>query len=390
MKKITYAIIGTFENGRKYGVRSKLNVEGYEIDEYAAVRKNGDTWTLDSHRTGIAICQDRYKTRKAAIEDYENKLKAIVAPVLEDSKKREAMLQWLEQAIPEEILAQYEELDITTTSDRRLDKIRKEAEKSGCTIKEVKEESYQHGGHIKIYGTPGMLSGVRTMNENYAAIDKENAGRKEKEMEEKKNQKNQQTTEQQEIDVSALTEENLKDYLTALVMELNRDKHNSSIIMSAAIAAGKVTATEVLAFFQRGWMPAIHTVDIWNRGGKRIKAGEKAAFDAYIWQYVDKSETLTAEQTAAMNAANMIEGIEYHEGDTINKGEFIKRKAYFFRAEQVEDMPELPELPEDVKKEKKGNTCWISGNTKPIKDALKAAGFRWSKKRGAWYRREAA
>ena len=45
---------------------------------------------------------------------------------------------------------------------------------------------------------------------------------------------------------------------------------------------------------------------------------------------------------------------------------------------------------EDVKKETKGSCTWISGNTRPIKEELKAAGFRWSKKNGAWYRREAA
>jgi hypothetical protein len=32
---------------------------------------------------------------------------------------------------------------------------------------------------------------------------------------------------------------------------------------------------------------------------------------------------------------------------------------------------------------------WVSGETKPYKDELKAHGFKWAQKRGAWYRRAA-
>ena len=94
-----------------------------------------------------------------------------------------------------------------------------------------------------------------------------------------------------------------------------------------------------------------------------------------------------------MNAGNMLDGVIYAEGDTIQRGNFIKKVAFFFTAAQIEKAPELqplPDLPEDVKQESRGGCCWISGNTKPIKEDLKAAGFRWSKKNGAWYRREAA
>lgn len=94
-----------------------------------------------------------------------------------------------------------------------------------------------------------------------------------------------------------------------------------------------------------------------------------------------------------MNAGNMLDGVIYAEGDTIQRGNFIKKVAFFFTAAQIEKAPELqplPDLPEDVKQESRSGCCWISGNTKPIKEDLKAAGFRWSKKNGAWYRREAA
>ena len=39
MKKINYEIVGRFEYGSKYGVISRKAVEGQQIDEYAAVRK---------------------------------------------------------------------------------------------------------------------------------------------------------------------------------------------------------------------------------------------------------------------------------------------------------------------------------------------------------------
>jgi hypothetical protein len=87
------------------------------------------------------------------------------------------------------------------------------------------------------------------------------------------------------------------------------------------------------------------------------------------------------------------DGSKIEAGDEKISRDFIKKTAYFFTSAQVEKTPEpatLPDLPEDVKKETKGSCTWISGNTRPIKEELKAAGFRWSKKNGAWYRREAA
>ena len=33
--------------------------------------------------------------------------------------------------------------------------------------------------------------------------------------------------------------------------------------------------------------------------------------------------------------------------------------------------------------------CWVSGDTKPIKEDLKELGFRWSPRRKQWYHRDA-
>lgn len=384
-KKISYEIVGRFDNGSKFGVISKKVVEGYQIDNHAAVRKNdwkSCPWTVDSFETGIAIVSIGCATRAAAIEQYEN-MKGPVVQILEDSDKMKRLQEKKAAAIPEAELATYEEKDITVLHDWRLDKITDAAKKAGCIIKEVADESYQSGGRIKVYGTPEMLQGVNDLLESW----------EEKEME--KNEKSAVPVQEESnaINIDALTAENIAEYLPALLMSLANDKHNSSIILAAGIEAGAINPLALLDYFQNGRMPAVHTFDAWQKAGFKVRKGEKAAFSARIWKHVEKPVVLTAEDVAAMNAGNMVEGIEYHEGDTISRENFIKKNAYFFTYAQVEKAPalaELPQLPDGVKKETRGGCCWISGDTKPIKEELKAAGFRWSKKSSAWYRREAA
>lgn len=344
LNKIQYFIIGRFEEGSKYGVVSKQAVEGYKIDEVAAVRKvdgrQGAYWVVDSFQTGIAIVTTGCKTRKAAIENYENNWKVRVTAILTEDRLKKYM-EDLHMAPAEDELKQYEEVEYSSTHDWRIDKIQ-QAEQAAPAADPVQDT------------TPEKVK---------------------------------------EIDVSKLNAENIADYLPALLMSLANDKHNSSIILSAGIQAGVIPPAALLEYFTTGRMPAVHTFDIWKKAGYNVKKGEKAAFTARIWKFTEKAVTLTAEDAAAMNAGNMIDGIQYAEGDTIQRGNFIKKVAFFFTAGQVEKAPELqplPELPEDVKKESRGGCCWISGNTKPIKEDLKAAGFRWSKKNGAWYRREAA
>lgn len=398
LNKIQYFIIGRFAEGSKYGIVSKQAVEGYKIDEVAAVRKadgrQGAFWVVDSFQTGIAIVATGCKTRKAAIENYENNWKERVAAVLTEDRLKKCM-EDLHAAPAEDELKQYEEVEYSSVYDWRIDKIQKAARRHGCIVKAEAGETWQTGGHFRIYGTTAMLEDVRTIINEWEA----------KAMEEQKIQQAEQaaaaadpvqdTTPEKvkEIDVSKLNAENIADYLPALLMSLANDKHNSSIILAAGIQAGVIPPAALLEYFTTGRMPAVHTFDIWKKAGYNVKNGEKAAFTARIWKFTEKAVTLTAEDAAAMNAGNMLDGVTYAEGDTIQRSNFIKKVAFFFTAGQVEKAPELqplPELPEDVKKETRGGCCWISGNTKPIKESLKAAGFRWSKKNAAWYRREAA
>jgi hypothetical protein len=38
-----------------------------------------------------------------------------------------------------------------------------------------------------------------------------------------------------------------------------------------------------------------------------------------------------------------------------------------------------------IRVELTGCWIWVSGDTKPVKDDLKAAGFKWAHKKGQWY-----
>lgn len=432
MEKINYQIIGRFENGNKFDVVSKKTVTGYQIDEIAAVRKidgnQGSYWVIDSFETGLSIVSTGCKTRKAAIDNYIENWKEKVFSSMTEEKKRK-IIETYTDAKTEEELTEYQEIDVVTTYGYRYDKYYKAAKNAGCIIRNVKEESYISGGHFKVYGTAAMLEDLVNLIEHYKkhdaekteeekaafpadpvqdnapevktatpeevtpAADSEKVERKEVENMEEKRIEATPEKEPEKIDVSTLTAENLKDYLPALLMSLANDKHNSSIILSAGIQAGVIPPAALLEYFTTGKMPAVHTFDVWKKAGYTVKKGEKAAFTARIWKFTEKAVTLTAEDAAAMNAGNVIDGIHYAAGDTISRGDFIKKVAFFFTAGQVEKTPEpapLPDLPEDVKKETRGGCCWISGNTRPIKESLKAAGFRWSKKNAAWYRREAA
>ena len=404
MNKIQYFIIGRFTEGNKYGVVSKQAVEGYQVDDIAAVRKvdgrQGAFWVVDSFKTGIAIVTVGCKTRKDAIANYENNIKDRVVAILTEDRLQK-MVSDLNAAPSEDELKQYEEVEFASVYDWRIDKVQQAARRHGCIVKAEQGESWQRGGHFRIYGSAAMLADVRAIinewkeKEAMKAVEQNTEQMQQAEQTATAAEVVQDTTPEKakEIDVSMLTAENIADYLPGLLMSLAHDKHNSSIILAAGIEAGAIPPVALLDYFQTGRMPAVHTFDIWKKAGYIVKKGEKAAFTARIWKFTEKAVTLTAEDAAAMNAGNMLEGVTYAEGDTIQRGNFIKKVAFFFTASQIEKAPELqplPDLPEDVKQESRGGCCWISGNTKPIKEDLKAAGFRWSKKNNAWYKRATA
>lgn len=392
MEKISYFIIGRFEYGSKYNVISKKQVEGYRIDDIAAVRKvegrQSDFWITDSFKTGVGIQTVGCKTRKAAVQEYKNNFEQKIRDFLTEDRMQ-AMEKQLQDAVSEEILQQYEEIDVVTLYDYRLDKITEAAKDRACIIRKVTEETYQNGGHIKIYGTKGMLADAKALIDRYADHDKQKASEQAAPEEQE-----QETQEEQAVNVAELTEENLQQYMPALLMMLANDKHNSSIIMAAGVDAGVITASQLLEFLQIGRMPAVHTFDIWKDAGYRVKKGQHHAFQARIWKYTEKKAgTYTEAEADTINSMIVnADGSDFVQaGEEKTQRGFIKKLAYFFTADQVEkvELQELPELPEDVKQETRNGCTWITGNTRPIKEGLKAAGYKWSKKANAWYRRAA-
>ena len=184
----------------------------------------------------------------------------------------------------------------------------------------------------------------------------------------------------EKIDATGLTIENIHEYLPSLLWTVNR-KTNAGIIVSAAIEAGAMSDAEIVDYFKRGTMPALHTFDVWQANGYSVKKGSKALFSAYIWKHTTKK----VESKGKDRETGEIETEE------IETERFVKVKAYFFGADQVEERErvELETIPADCKKTVAGAYEIVSGNTRPIKDALKAAGYRWNKKNSYWFRRAA-
>jgi hypothetical protein len=61
----------------------------------------------------------------------------------------------------------------------------------------------------------------------------------------------------------------------------------------------------------------------------------------------------------------------------------------FFFGDKLNDAINAALAMEGVNIEVCGNWVWLSGNTKPHKDAIKAAGFWWASKKSMWYFRPA-
>ena len=134
MNKIQYFIIGRFTEGNKYGVVSKQAVEGYQVDDIAAVRKvdgrQGAFWVVDSFKTGIAIVTVGCKTRKDAIANYENNMKDRVVAILTEDRLQK-MVSDLNAAPSEDELKQYEEVEYASVYDWRIDKVQQAARRHG-------------------------------------------------------------------------------------------------------------------------------------------------------------------------------------------------------------------------------------------------------------------
>ena len=178
--------------------------------------------------------------------------------------------------------------------------------------------------------------------------------------------------------------------LELAAMMMLRRQTNSNLIMLAGIDAGIFTAKDFSNYLFMRIMPNYHTFNEWKRNGYIVKKGSKAAFACKIWDYkTSKKGEYTAEEAAELNAIIVnADGSQVKEGDPKTHSQYYKFNAYFFGPDQVEKLnyKELDTLPDDCKREIKDGCEIITGNTKEIKEQLKAAGYQWHRKNHYWFK----
>lgn len=165
--------------------------------------------------------------------------------------------------------------------------------------------------------------------------------------------------------------------------------NNRNLIMYAGLEAGIFTAEDLSSFFFRGIMPEYHTFNEWKRRGYIVKKGSKAAFSCRIWDYkTTKKGTYTAEEAASLNAIMVnADGSQVKEGDPKTSSDYYKFNAYFFGPMQVEQINYKDvTIPDDCTKRTEDGREIIEGNTREIKELLKAAGYTWHRKNKYWFR----
>lgn len=181
----------------------------------------------------------------------------------------------------------------------------------------------------------------------------------------------------EEVKKSVMDEVKAGDF-SAILQMLGTNKSNTAAIIRAGIMEKVFTVPEMVTFLETGRAPEYHTFDVWKKAGYMVRKGEKAAFSALIWKHIADGGKDAEPETET-------------DAETEEKAgpDFIHKVAYLFGPAQVEKMEvkkDLEAIPDGCKLEVVKGVKWISGNTKPHKETLKAAGYRWSNKRGAWYR----
>lgn len=178
------------------------------------------------------------------------------------------------------------------------------------------------------------------------------------------------------------------DWTTNAAMLIGFDMRNSNLIMQAALDAGLLTPEMILAYLFYYKMPAFHTFNAWKDHGYIVKRGEKAAFAAKIWKYKTTEHVITEKEAADLAAYG--EGLG-EAGDIIESGDYLMKTAYFFTADQVEKITRgQVDIPADCKRTTQDGREIITGNTRPIKEQIKAAGYMWDKYNKIWWRPIAA
>lgn len=195
------------------------------------------------------------------------------------------------------------------------------------------------------------------------------------------------------LTLTELEQMNESELLEILMLSLPNGNNNASIIIRAAaqaLGAGRISLgrRDLLGMIFGAAPENYHTFDEWKSRGRIVRHGEHAVFTARIWKYSERHGHLTAEQAETINTIiSNADGSDFaHEGDETTNSRFFKKTAYFFGIEQTEELGELEELPSDCEIRTENGKEIISGNTTPIKEQLKACGYRWHKKNRYWYK----
>ena len=173
--KINYFIIGRFENGGKYGIVTRQEVDGYTVDSLAgiAIRKRNGFWFVDHIATGLGIVTVGSKTRDAAAKEYIEHFQNMVESKPADFFKN--AVETFENAPLESDVAAWEIINYCTTRNYRFDRVTNAAKRAGLIVKKADDVSYLDGGNINIIGRPEALEDIREMIKAWEEHDAEKA-----------------------------------------------------------------------------------------------------------------------------------------------------------------------------------------------------------------------
>lgn len=115
-------------------------------------------------------------------------------------------------------------------------------------------------------------------------------------------------------------------------------RDNVTIILEAGFASGVYGYEELKNYLTFGTIPNYHTFAAWKQAGYIVKKGQKAAFKADIWKYVEKKGTMTEEEAERLNSIMTgPNGEPLHKaGDETTSSRYIKKLSFFFGPDQVE------------------------------------------------------
>lgn len=341
------------------------------------VYKNIPVWTengdIMTYNAGYVTKAEKAEAATAEPENAENNINMEVENMNDENKKTEGTTEATPEAIQNTEAVKTETAALVTVTFK--DGSKKEFSPEVA-------EALKNDPCVDYIGEPGTPEKAEEAPEEVKTEEKPEAVKKAPEKAKKEPEP------LPELKPDDITPANYKEIAFQFFGGLGK-KCNSDIILLAGVDADAISCEAFKAYLFEGKKPAFHTFETWKSGGYIVKKGEKAAFKADIWKYTEKHGKMTAEEAEELNKIiiNADGSGLYHEGDETTKSRFIKKLSFFFGPDQVEKIEKKDfTAPEGCKLEKTEGKEIITGDTRPYKEAIKAAGFFWDKKNKYWYR----